>query len=136
MYCGTGSFGIYISDIVNNIVGVDYNKSNIEDAIDNNKLNNINNIKYICSKVEDVIEKLKDYDLIIVDPPRAGLDKKSIKNILEINSKNIIYISCDPNTLIRDLKILSKKYIIKEITPFNMFPRTYHCESIVVLERK
>lgn len=136
LYCGTGSFGIYISDIVNNIVGVDYNKSNIEDAIDNNKLNNINNIKYICSKVEDVIEKLKDYDLIILDPPRAGLDKKSIKNILEINSKNIIYISCDPNTLVRDLKILSEKYIIKEITPFNMFPRTYHCESIVVLERK
>ena len=136
LYCGTGSFGIYISDIVNNIVGVDYNKSNIEDAIDNNKLNNINNIKYICSKVEDVIEKLKDYDLIIVDPPRAGLDKKSIKNILEINSKNIIYISCDPNTLVRDLKILSEKYIIKEITPFNMFPRTYHVETVSVLSRK
>ena len=136
LYCGTGSFGIYISDIVKTIVGVDYNESNINDAKNNNKLNNINNIKYICDKVENVIDTFKNYDLVIVDPPRAGLDKKSIDNIIKINPKNIIYISCDPNTLIRDLNILKEKYKIKEITPYNLFPKTYHCESIVVLERK
>lgn len=136
LYCGTGSFGIYISDIVKTIVGVDYNDSNINDAKNNNKLNNINNIKYICDKVENVIDTFKNYDLVIVDPPRAGLDKKSIDNIIKINPKNIIYISCDPNTLIRDLNILKEKYEIKEITPYNLFPKTYHCESIVVLERK
>lgn len=136
LYCGTGSFGIYISDIVKTIVGVDYNESNINDAKKNNKLNNINNIKYICDKVENVIDTFKNYDLVIVDPPRAGLDKKSIDNIIKINPKNIIYISCDPNTLIRDLNILKEKYEIKEITPYNLFPKTYHCESIVVLERK
>ena len=75
-------------------------------------------------------------DLVIVHPPRAGLDKKSCQYLIDMNPKNIIYISCDPNTLMRDLKILGNIYSIKEITPYNLFPKTYHCESIVVLERK
>ena len=136
LYCGTGSFGIYISDIVDKVIGVDYNESNINDALENNKLNKINNIEYICDKVENVIESFKDIDLVIVDPPRAGLDKKSIDNIIKISPKNIIYISCNPNTLIRDLNILKKEYSIKEITPYNLFPKTYHCESITLLERR
>lgn len=136
LYCGTGSFGIYISEYVKKIVGVDYNKSNIDDANRNKKLNNINNIEYICDKVENVIDRFDNFDLVIVDPPRAGLDRKCCNYLLEMNSNYIIYISCDPNTLIRDLKILSEKYDLLEITPYNLFPRTYHCESITVLERK
>lgn len=136
LYCGTGSFGIYIADYAESIVGVDYNSSNIKDAIDNMRLNNISNIEYICDKVENVIDRFNNYDLVIIDPPRAGLDKKSCQHIIDMNSKNIIYISCDPNTLMRDLNILSSCYYIKELTPYNLFPKTYHCESITILERK
>ena len=136
LYCGTGSFGVYIADYAESIVGVDYNSSNIKDAIDNMRLNNISNIEYICDKVENVIDRFNNYDLVIVDPPRAGLDKKSCQYLIDMNSKNIIYISCDPNTLMRDLKILGNIYSIKEITPYNLFPKTYHCESIAILERR
>ena len=136
LYCGTGSIGIYISEYANKIIGVDCNRSNIEDAKKNNKLNDINNIEYICDKVENCIDKFKDYDLVIVDPPRSGLDKLSIEHIKKMSPKNIIYVSCNPQTLIRDIKLLNDNYKNKEITPYNMFPRTYHCESVTVLERK
>ena len=136
LYCGTGSIGIYISDLVGSVVGIDNNKSNIEDANKNVKLNNINNIKFICDNVENKIDSFQDVDLIIVDPPRSGLDNKTRKYLLEINPEKIIYISCDPATLARDLKDLNTNYNILEVTPVNMFPRTYHCESIAVLERR
>lgn len=136
LYCGTGSFGIYISEYVKEIVGVDYNKSNIEDANRNKVLNNIDNIEYVCDKVENVIDKYDNYDMVIVDPPRAGLDNNSCNYLLKMSPKYIIYISCDPNTLIRDLKLLINNYELLEITPYNLFPRTYHCEALAVLVRK
>ena len=137
LYCGTGTIGIYVSKYTNHVLGIDCNQSNILDANKNKELNKVENIEFIASKVEDVIENIKDkYDLIIVDPPRAGLDPKTIKTIKEMSPINIIYVSCDPVTLMRDLNILKEHYNIVEITPFNMFPRTYHCESITVLERK
>lgn len=136
LYCGTGSFGIYVSEYVKEIIGVDYNKSNIDDANRNKELNNIDNIEYVCDKVENVIDKYDNYDMVIVDPPRAGLDNNSCNYLLKMIPKYIIYISCDPNTLIRDLKLLINNYELLEITPYNLFPRTYHCESIAVLERK
>lgn len=135
LYCGTGTIGIYISDQVKEVIGVDYNQSNINDAEENKKLNNISNISFICDKVENKIDTFKDIDLVIVDPPRAGLDSKTKDYLKQINSKEIIYVSCDPATLARDIKALDT-YKINYIKVFNMFPRTYHCESIAVLERK
>ena len=136
LYCGTGTIGIYISNYCNEIIGVDYNKSNIDDANKNKKLNNCNNISFICDKVEKVIDNYKDIDLVIVDPPRSGLDDHTRDILKKMMSKTIIYVSCDPITLMRDLNDLKEIYKINYIKPFNMFPRTYHCESIVVLERK
>lgn len=136
LYCGTGTIGIYISNYCRKIVGVDYNKSNIEDANKNKELNNCNNISFICNKVENIIDNYKDIDLIIVDPPRSGLDDHTRDILKKMMSKTIIYVSCDPVTLMRDLKDLKEKYNIKYIKPFNMFPRTYHVECISVLERK
>lgn len=136
LYCGTGTIGIYIANNKMNITGIDYNKSNIEDAINNKELNKIKNINFICSKVEDKIESFKNIDLIIVDPPRKGLDTKTIKYLKKIKPKKIIYVSCEIITLARDLKELKTEYQIKEIQPFNMFPRTLHCEALAVLERK
>ena len=136
LYCGTGTIGIYISDLVDSVVGVDYSKSGIEDANKNKKLNNCTNIDFICDKVENVIDQFNDIDLVIVDPPRAGLDTKTIQNIKRIGSKDLVYISCDPVTLARDLKELSYIYEVVEVKPYNMFPRTYHVESVVFLRRK
>ena len=135
LYCGTGTIGIYIKDYVDSVIGIDYNKSNVEDAIKNVELNSLDNIEFICDKVENRINEFKDIDLVIVDPPRAGLDNKTKEYLKKINSKEIIYVSCDPMTLARDIKDLSDTYKIKYIKPFNMFPRTYHCESVTVLER-
>lgn len=135
LYCGTGTIGIYISKLAKQIIGVDSCQSSIDDALENIKLNNIKNIKFICNKVENVIDSFIDIDMIIVDPPRAGLDKKTIDYIQKVNPKNIVYVSCDPMTLARDIKLL-KNYQLEEITPFNMFPRTYHVECVCVLNLK
>ena len=136
LYCGTGTIGLYIADYVNHITGIDYNKSNINDAVYNKELNNIKNIDFICDKVENEIDKFTDIDLIIVDPPRAGLDTKTKDILKKIKPEQIIYVSCDPMTLARDLKELKADFIIKKIIPFNMFPRTYHVENVSVLCRK
>lgn len=136
LYCGTGTIGIYVSDLCSNIVGVDYNKSNIDDANMNKKLNNVNNISFICDKVENRIDEFKNIDVVIVDPPRAGLDPKTIKYLISIAPEAIIYVSCDPVTLARDIKNLSDSFDAISITPFNMFPRTYHVECVCLLCQK
>ena len=136
LYCGTGTIGIYVSDYVNKVVGVDYSKSGISDANANKELNNCSNIEFICDKVENVIDSFDDIDLVIVDPPRAGLDNKTIDNIKRIGADTLIYVSCDPATLGRDLKLLEDEYEVLYVKPFNMFPRTYHIENFVELRRK
>lgn len=136
LYCGTGSIGIFVNDD-NNVIGIEINESATKDAIENKKINNLNNINFICGDSGKKIKQL-DFkpDTIIVDPPRSGLNKETINNILSFNAKDIIYVSCDPMTLIRDLKILNKYYNIKELTPFDMFPNTYHLESLTYLVKK
>ncbi len=136
LYCGTGTIGLYISDSVEEVVGVDYSKSGINDANKNKELNGSSNIRFICDKVENVIDEFNDFDMVVVDPPRAGLDSKTIDNIKRIGALSLVYISCDPATLARDLKELSSDYEVLEVKPYNMFPRTYHIENFVRLKKK
>ena len=136
LYCGTGSIGIYVcSNLDIDLVGIDNNPSNISDAFSNLELNNMKG-NFILGDVSKNINLINDYDLVIVDPPRSELDKKTINSLISSNVKNIIYVSCDPITLVRDLDLLNYKYKINSIKLFNMFPRTYHCESVCLLERK
>lgn len=136
LYCGVGTISIYISDVVESVLGIESCSSAIEDAIKNKKLNTSSNTNFLLGKVEDQKEEITTkYDTIIVDPPRSGLDKKVINKILEIKPNLIIYVSCDPMTLARDLNDLKTTYKIDEIKPYNMFPRTYHVECITVLHR-
>ena len=119
------------------MLGIEINESAIKDANENKKINNLDNINFICGDSGKEIDNINlKPDVIIVDPPRSGLSKETINNILKFNAKNIIYVSCDPMTLVRDLIILNHKYAIKEITPFDMFPNTYHVESLVLLTKK
>lgn len=136
LYCGTGTIGIFLSQIATSVVGIEVVEDAVIAAKSNADINNVENIKFICGRVEDYIDGFNNIDLIIVDPPRSGLDKKTIDNVKRINPKEIIYVSCDPMTLVRDLKELEEDYLIKEITPVDMFPNTHHVECVSVLHRK
>ena len=136
LYCGTGTIGIFLSDIATSVVGIEIIEDAVIAAKRNADINNIENIKFICGRVEDYIDRFNNIDLIILDPPRSGLDKKTIDNVKRINPKEVIYVSCDPMTLVRDLKVLGEDYLIKEITPVDMFPNTHHVECVCLLCRK
>lgn len=134
LYCGVGSLGLSISKKVNKIYGIEIIENAIIDAKFNAKLNNINNVEYFVGKVEHNLKNIKDtIDTIIVDPPRKGLS--NINEIININSKNLIYISCDPVTLGRDLKELISFYEIEQVYALDMFPNTYHVESMIIMKK-
>ena len=100
-------------------------------------MNKRDNIKYVLGDAFSKIEHVKkEISTIIIDPPRSGISDKGIKNILKINAKKIIYIACDPVTLARDINLLKEKYYVTSITALDMFPYTYHCESVCILERR
>lgn len=138
LYSGTGTLSILVSNKSKRVIAIEKEESAVADANDNLKLNNINNVIFICGKVEDKISSLKKekIDNIIIDPPRKGINKKGIDVIREIKPNNLIYISCDPNTLVRDYNLLKDIYDLKAINLYDMFPQTYHIESLMVLERK
>ena len=136
LYCGTGTIGMFLSKKTKYVYGIEINESAVKDANYNKKLNNINNIEFLCEDANKIKNNYKNIDLVVVDPPRSGLGENAIKTIIDINPKRIVYVSCDPVTLARDLKILQQNYLIKELTPVDMFPNTYHCESVCVLERR
>lgn len=137
LYCGTGTIGIFISDKAKEVLGIELNEKAVKDAEENKLYNHVENITFICGDVSKKIEELKfKPDVIIVDPPRAGLDTHTREVIFKLHPKRIVYVSCDPMTFARDLKILQEKYKVLEITPFDMFSHTYHVENVCKLERK
>lgn len=138
LYCGTGTIGIYISDVVSKITGIEVVSDAIESANTNKKINNAENIEFILGKVEDKLDFISNnnIDTVIVDPPRSGLHKKVIPILEKISPKTIIYVSCDPITMARDIKLLSNNYELVEVTPYDMFPNTYHVECVCVLKLK
>ena len=138
LYCGTGTIGIYISDVVSKITGIEVVSDAIEAANINKKINNVGNIEFILGKVEDKLDFISNnnIDTVIVDPPRSGLHKKVIPILEKISPKTIIYVSCDPITMARDIKLLSNDYELVEVTPYDMFPNTYHVECVCVLNLK
>lgn len=136
LYCGVGTISLSISKYVNNVIGVELVEDAIKNANQNKELNKIKNVEFICGKAEDIITRQKfDCDTIIVDPPRKGIDKRAIDVLNNSSAKNIIYVSCDPITLARDINRLNN-YEVMEVELFNMFPRTYHVECVVVLKLK
>lgn len=137
LYCGTGTIGIYISKYVKNVIGYEINKYAIIDAKDNLKINNVYNANFYYGSSELSFENItNNIDIIIVDPPRSGLNSETIQGIINVKPCKVIYVSCDPVTLARDLKILNEYYDIIEITPVDMFPNTKHVECVAVLKLK
>lgn len=138
LYSGTGTITMLLSKKSKRVIGIEVVKDAVIDAKKNMILNNINNAKVLCGKVEDKIDELKNLnvDILVLDPPRGGSDRKSLKNILEISPKKVIYISCNPVTLARDYNILKELYKISKLNAFDMFPNTYHVECVCVLNRR
>lgn len=137
-YCGTGSIGLIASKSAKSVIGVEAETSAIKDAIANAKINKINNIEFInqdCTEYINKIAKKNQFDIVILDPPRAGTTKDFIDSVQKIKPKKIIYISCDPVTLARDLKLFDS-YTINKVQPIDMFPFTFHIETICSLSLK
>ncbi len=141
MYCGTGTIGLSMSKDCKALVGVEIVPEAIEDAKKNAERNGIENARFICSDTSKAAEKLKaeglSPDVIILDPPRKGCQKELIETVAEMSPERVVYVSCDPATLARDLKIFEELgYKTLEVTPVDMFPRTAHVESVAKLSRK
>lgn len=135
LYCGTGTIGIYLSLLAKNIIGVDEVSNAIMDAKDNAKINKIPNCEFIENDVEKYLKINKNkIDKIIVDPPRSGLAKNIIKYLVDLKPKKIIYVSCDPSTFARDIKLFENcGWKLIEVQPIDMFPQTHHIECVGVL---
>ncbi len=140
-YCGTATISIYAAKQAKKVYGIEMEKSAIRDAKINCELNGISNLKLFTGKAEEWLYKWKrsgeEVSLVIVDPPRSGCSSKVLKGIIKIKPKKIIYVSCNPATLSRDLKYLTKDddYKLKKVLPIDMFPQTGHIECIASLER-
>lgn len=137
LYCGTGTITSIVSKYVKKVIGIEIVEDAIIDAKENLKINGINNAKFICGAAAKEISKIKEkVDVVIVDPPRKGVDRKAIAIMKKISPKKIVYVSCNPVTMARDLSYLNDLYDVKKVTPVDMFPNTAHVESVVLLERK
>ena len=141
LYCGIGTIGIFASDKAKKLIGIETVSAAINDAKENAKLNNIQNAEFIVGNVEEELPELiikRDIraDVVFLDPPRKGCDRTAIDTLLKIEPKKIVYISCNPATLARDLKLFDEKYDLKHISICDMFPGTGHVECVVVLQLK
>jgi 23S rRNA (uracil1939-C5)-methyltransferase len=141
LYCGTGSIGLYIANDCKKVVGIEQIPDAITDAAYNANLNNIDNTAFHVGTCEDILKE--DFiqahempDIVVVDPPRAGLHEKVINVLLQAAPKKIVYVSCNPATQARDVLLFSEKYQLTKCLPVDMFPHTYHIENVVLLELK
>ena len=138
-YCGTGTFSLLLSSRVKKIRGIEENPDAVKMAKKNAKINNLKNVEFFCGKVEDLISragKKDNFDMIILDPPRKGCDRNVLETINKMDLKHIIYISCNPSTLARDLSLLEDMgYRAEKIQPVDMFPHTSHIETFCYLNK-
>ncbi len=139
LYCGTGPIELFLSRATESVTGIDEVEENILAARENCRINGIDNCLFQAGKVESLPGKLhgKSFDLVVVDPPRTGIDKKGVDLIGDIRAPRVFYVSCEPSTLARDLKtLLDRRYAVETIIPFDFFPQTAHMETLAILRRR
>ena len=141
LYCGTGSIGIFVSDLAKKIIGVEVVEDAIEDAKKNAALNNIEHAHFFAGDVikicnDDFFVQHGKPDVVITDPPRAGMHEKLVKKLLEMESPKIVYVSCNTATQARDIALLSEKYEVVKVQAVDMFPHTHHIECVALLTLK
>ena len=135
LYCGIGTISLYLSRYAKKITGVEIVQQSIQNARENAALNGIKNATFILGAAEGFSPK-EPFEVVVLDPPRKGCDLKLINTLINLNSEKIIYISCNPATLARDLSLLSGAYELKKVQPIDLFPRTPHVETVVLLQKR
>ncbi len=139
LYCGIGTLSLLASAHAKHVYGVESSSKAIEDAQENAVNNNISNVTFKQGDVKDILEYLKKEsitcDTVIVDPPRAGLQQEVLNSLLELEANKIVYVSCNPVSLAKNLKVLSDKYSVEYVQPVDLFPQTHHVETVVLITR-
>lgn len=141
LYCGTGSIGIFVSGKAKKVIGVEMVKEAVDDAIENAMINGVAHAQFFAGDVagvcnDDFISQHGRPDVIITDPPRAGMSEQLVKKILEMEAPLVVYVSCNPATQARDLNMMKDKYTVTRVRPVDMFPHTHHIENVVQLRLK
>ncbi|WP_052609106.1 23S rRNA (uracil(1939)-C(5))-methyltransferase RlmD [Candidatus Izimaplasma bacterium HR1] len=139
-YCGAGAISMYLAPFVEKVYGIDVSEESIYSALHNKKANKFENTSFFKGEVANILPRIYDNkitpDVIVFDPPRSGIDDKTLDLLNRKPVSKIIYVSCNPSTLAKNIKQLSSKYNVGSITPFDMFPHTSHIETVVVLTKK
>ncbi|WP_138159659.1 23S rRNA (uracil(1939)-C(5))-methyltransferase RlmD [Peptoniphilus catoniae] len=140
LYCGIGTISIAVAKFVNQVVGVEISKQAVENARKNAQRNEISNARFIAGKSEEIIDRLIEEgykaNKIILDPPRAGLDKKLITSLEKLGAEKISYISCNPSSQARDIKLLKKTYKVERVSPVDLFCHSVHVEALALLVKE
>jgi 23S rRNA (uracil1939-C5)-methyltransferase len=137
LYSGTGTIAIYLAGSSNRVVGMEIVESAVNDAVNNCRINGISNCHFMLGDVkEDLSTVTVKPDVMIIDPPRGGMHKHVVRQVLEMAPGRIVYVSCNPATMARDVGMLKDRYRVLEVQPVDMFPHTYHIESVARLERR
>lgn len=144
LYSGTGTIALHVADDVAEVVGIESVAAAVEDARRNGEVNGVKNCTFILGDLKDCLTKDTGWlaqhprpSVMIIDPPRSGMHEKVVKQVVELAPQRIVYVSCNPATQARDLKLMTGpgQYVIKEVQPVDMFPHTYHIENVVLLEK-
>ncbi|UCD89255.1 MAG: 23S rRNA (uracil(1939)-C(5))-methyltransferase RlmD [Desulfobacterales bacterium] len=137
LYCGTGAIAISLAGFAKEVIGMEISESAIIDAEKNCRINKVFNCRFVQGDIKESLSKITiKPDVIIIDPPRAGMHKDVVRRVLDMGAKNIVYVSCNPATMARDLAVLKASYDVLDVQPVDMFPHTYHIESVARLRRK
>lgn len=141
LYCGNGTISLFLSPAAERVIGVESVEESVQNAKRNAELNNIRNCEFICGEAKEILKGFETvkriFPVVVVDPPRAGLHKDVIKSLLNLAPRKIIYVSCNPTTLARDLRLFcEREYRLDMVQPVDMFPHTYHIESVAKILRQ
>lgn len=137
LYCGAGTIAIYLAEKAETVVGMEMAESAVDDAIRNCRRNHIDNCRFIAGDIRFTLKSLDRYpDVMVIDPPRTGMHQDVVDQVLALAPRKVVYVSCNPATLARDLAMMKDAYVVQEVQPVDMFPHTFHIESVAKLIRK
>jgi 23S rRNA (uracil1939-C5)-methyltransferase len=137
LYSGTGAIAICLAHGAKKVIGMEIVESSVADAVNNCRINGVSNCQFIVGDIKDGLARITDRpEVMIIDPPRAGMHKDVVKGVLEMAPERIVYVSCNPATMARDMGMMKESYRVLEVQPVDMFPHTYHIESVARLEKR
>ena len=135
LYSGTGTIAISLADSARDVIGIEIVEAALNDAANNCRINQVSNCRFIPGDIKDCLSQVNETpDVVVIDPPRSGMHKDVVKQVLNMAPRRIVYVSCNPATLARDINMMKEAYRVIEVQPVDMFPHTYHIEAVAKLE--